>query len=635
MKSFKAINQQTIILVFSLLVIHIPVFSQKAPLKYGKVNKEDLEMKVYPADTSAAAAILCDYGFFDSNRFEFYRTLRIKIFKKEGLEWANKTFPGDSKANIRGITYNLENGQIVESKLKSESIFKERVTDDLYRLRIAMPNVKEGSVFDIEFVYPTLPSEWRFQDEIPVRWSELVIEPSSYVDFRKNFTGYELLSESSDMRWVAKNMPAFKKEPYMNDVSNYITKYEIELLRVSIPGNENSSGIYREYSTDWNHVVGRIMANRYFGETLRGCGFLNDTVKAIEAKCKTSLDKVKAAQEAIKKIAKWNKEEALYTTEDRLNYSFNKKIGNSSDINLMLVMLLKKLKFDVNVIVLSTRSNGILSISPSLDKLNYAIAYVTIDDKKYFVDATDEFLPVGMLPERCLNSNGRLIKIEAKTQDYISLGADKKTKQLIQMDLQLGSDLILTGKLSKTRYEYSALNFRESYQKFNSREEYLKDFENDHQGLSVSKCEIKNQDSIYNPLIEEYDIKIKNKVTSAGDLLYINPLMYEQMESNPFKIEDRKYPVDFMYPTEKLYLFKLTIPENMQISEAPKPLTIKMPDNSAMVQYQATIIGKMLQVTYKLSINKPIFDSGEYANLRMFFSEVVKKHAEPIIIKSL
>ena len=47
-------------------------------------------MKVYPSDSTAVAAILCDYGYFNSTRFEFERTLRIKIFKKEGTSCQNR-----------------------------------------------------------------------------------------------------------------------------------------------------------------------------------------------------------------------------------------------------------------------------------------------------------------------------------------------------------------------------------------------------------------------------------------------------------------------------------------------------------------------------------------------------------------
>ncbi len=80
-------------------------------------------MKVCSIDSTAPAVILCDYGYFNGNTFTFTRLLRIKILSKEGYDWANRTFTTFSKSNIRGITYNLEDGKVVEEKLKRSSIF--------------------------------------------------------------------------------------------------------------------------------------------------------------------------------------------------------------------------------------------------------------------------------------------------------------------------------------------------------------------------------------------------------------------------------------------------------------------------------------------------------------------------------
>ncbi|NJK85655.1 MAG: hypothetical protein HC906_06500 [Bacteroidales bacterium] len=177
-------NKTSILSILALIIL-FPLFSQKAPIKFGKVSMEDMQMTAYPDDTSAAAVILCDYGYFNSNTFETTRLIRIKILKKEGLGWADKVFPTASKSAIRGITYNLENGEIVEEKLKNSSIYEERVYEDYYRMRVAMPNVKVGSIFDIEFTFFLIPVEWRFQDVIPVRWSELYLESSQYIRFQK------------------------------------------------------------------------------------------------------------------------------------------------------------------------------------------------------------------------------------------------------------------------------------------------------------------------------------------------------------------------------------------------------------------------------------------------------------------
>ena len=164
------------IIFVAIPLLTVNVYAQKAPIKFGDVSLEELEMKTYPPDTSAPAVVLCDYGYFYSKTLKFSRILRIKILKKEGYTWANYLFPATLRSQVRGLTSNLENGKIVQEKLKSESIFSERVTNDKYRMRVAMPGVRTGSVIDLQITMEFIPSEWKFQDRIPVKYSEVNID---------------------------------------------------------------------------------------------------------------------------------------------------------------------------------------------------------------------------------------------------------------------------------------------------------------------------------------------------------------------------------------------------------------------------------------------------------------------------
>jgi hypothetical protein len=47
-------------LLSTILSLH--AFAQKEPIKFGSAPLEDLQMKVYPKDSSASAVVLCDYG---------------------------------------------------------------------------------------------------------------------------------------------------------------------------------------------------------------------------------------------------------------------------------------------------------------------------------------------------------------------------------------------------------------------------------------------------------------------------------------------------------------------------------------------------------------------------------------------
>jgi hypothetical protein len=622
-KTFKREISIIIILFISLNAI----WAQKAPMKYGKVDKADLEMKVYPLDSTASAVLLCNYGYFDSNQMQFVHQMRIKILKEEGKDQGNFTVPASEKTTVKGQTVNLENGVPVVTKLNKEGIFIEKISRYSYQARVAMPNVKVGSVLDIEFYYDGLPAYWSFQQSIPVRWSELILEESMYFSFRKNSTGYVPLSEATSDRWVAKDMPAFKSEPFINNYENYLTRFNIELSSIHIPGQ-----LYKDYATSWESVAKILRDADDFGGQLTTFNFhLNGLEKEIKSTSTTPEEKLDKAYNAIKKI-KWNKEETISVSKTGLSYAFNKKIGSVADINLNLVLLLRKLGITADPVVLSTRDNGTLPpYSVSLDKLNYVVVNAVIGDKTYLLDATEDNLPLDILPERTINGKGLLIKKE--TEEWIDLTPKKKDKTVTMLNLKLTPDGTMKGDWTRSTVDFGALNQRNHYKTYNSEDEYLKSIESQHVGLSVENYKITGLDSLQHPLTEDFKISLKNNVTKANNQLYIHPILFDKYTENPFKADQRVYPVDFTTSRESTQIFNLDIPAGYSIDQLPKNVKMSLPDNTASFQMISSVNEKQVQVMFKLNINKPVFYQPEYQNLKLFFDELVKKQSEMLIIK--
>lgn len=611
-------------LVF-LIVFISGTSGQKTPIKFGEVNPDDLKMTSYPGDTSAAAVILVDFGELNTTTFEFKRILRIKILKKEGTSLATNVYPSSTKSMIKGITYNLEDGKIVQEKLKNESIFSERVTEDRYLMRVAMPNVKVGSIFDIQFTFLGIPYEWNFQDVIPVRYSELILPDHPYVRFRKNFFGYERLSFSSPIRWVAKDMPSFKQEPYINSKENYLTKLEFDILDITFGSSTFNT-------STWEAISNSLMIIPNFGLALKGSTYLNSMVETLKGTKKSGEELLKLAYDEIKKNIKWDEHESLFASGSSLNVVYKSKVGNSADINLILAQVLKKLDFEVTPVVLSTRENGLLShVYPSLWKLNYVILKVKIGDKYILVDATEPYMPYYLLPLRCLNGHGRLVN--ETNCDTIDLIASRKNREIFYYDLNLCDDNSLKGKILVNRTDYGASDFRKNYFKFNSYDAYLEDFKKDKPGLIVDSSSIENIDSVYLPVNEAYDVTVNNQVNMIGDELYIIPLLYNQIRENPFKLDERKYPVDFGINFEKTVVASYKIPDNYIVASLPASATLKLPGNSAVILYESSQLNNTVKVVCKFSISKTMFLPSEYLNLKEFYNQLIRKESEPIILK--
>jgi len=612
----------TVILLAGILGI---IRAEKAPIKFGQISKADLLNNVFAPDTSAPAVVLCDYGYFTESRFQTVRILRIKILKKEGYDWANQTFNSDSKTSIKGITYNLVDNEIEETKLKNESVFKTRVTDDIYEIRVAMPNVKVGSIIDIQFMYDGIPSEWDFQQEIPVVHSELILEPSSYVSYSKNFFGYIGLTSRTNDRWVSDNVPAFKPEPYMTSSKNYRSRLEFDYESVSFPG------FYRSYTTSWDAVRDLLYNSAYFGTVLNTDGYIKSVAKDIKAKSTSQQDMIRMAYEYTKKI-KWDKTYRLYTDKTSLNSSYKEGKGNSSEVNLALVQLLRKLDLDAGPVVMSTRSNGRLStLRPSLNKLNYVIAGVFTEKDTLLLDATEENCPYYLLPMRALNGQARFM--DKNRTGWVDLTAKKKDKQMVVYTMSIGDDLSLKGKITNSKGDYAALNFRNDYEDFNSDEEYITDFKEGKKGLKVISHTITNLDSLYLPVNEDFEVTINNIVSDIDGELYITPLLYDQIKENPFKVSDRKYPIDYGYARDKTILVNYTLPEGYAVANLPAATNIRLPGDAGSFMCKSNFNNGKVSISYKISINRSLILQTEYADLREFYNQVIAKEAEPIVLK--
>jgi hypothetical protein len=177
--------------LFVILLIQITfsivVDAHKAPMKWGKVTNDELQMTSYSYDPQAPAVILCDYGSTEVGpRTEYTRHIRIKILKTNGLHYATVEIPYKSYdrfeviLGIHAQTFNLsENGKIVKSKLAAKN-FKEEVIDSRNKkIVFTLPDVKPGSVIEYKYTIRSLDlvrlENWYFQSTIPTIYSEFSI----------------------------------------------------------------------------------------------------------------------------------------------------------------------------------------------------------------------------------------------------------------------------------------------------------------------------------------------------------------------------------------------------------------------------------------------------------------------------
>jgi hypothetical protein len=608
--------------VFILLIV-CNGYGQKA-ISFGKVSLEELNMSRYENDTTAEAVILSDIGKLDGNSLKFNRHIRIKVLKKSGLGWGNWTFNTPSKSDFKLAVFNLQNNEIVKEKIESTSIYKEEIIKEFEVYKVFAPSVRVGSIIDISYWHMGPPIEWRFQERIPVVYSELTLEQTDRINFSKTFFGLEAVETVTPYKWRSQNMRAFKTEPYLNNYINYITKFAIQLESISFPG------FYLAYSTSWRKIIDNLFLIETFGGVLNGSGFLNDAAKQIKAK---NLPVDKAIEEAhayVQKNIKWNGNKSLFaTTSFKRNFTENHS-GNSAEVNLALIVLLNKIGINTLPVALSTRDNGLLvEFSPAFNKLNYVVAYVDHENTSLFLDATSEYNVPGILPEHCLNGRGLLIKKE--NEQWFTLAGKYKGSKSQYTDLTIQKDGEATATISRNYSGYSFLNWAEDLKTTNADAEIVKNkLQKEYPNVKIENLEInlENKGSLNGR--EVLKANVSEQLIDAGDEYLFNPFVLFEYSENPFKAETRRNPVDLAYPRDIKSTVTVRIPNEFVVKKIPSSVKFTTADGSANFTFLSNATSGKLEFMVQIKLNKYIFTEDEYLELRQFFSKVIEVMNTPV-----
>jgi len=638
--------------ILCLAITGTTTLAQKSPIKFGEIPLADLKMTVYDKDSSASAVILTDYGeaYITAGSsvvsLNFERHVRIKILKKDGFKWADCSIQlyrsgsdEESVHKLKAATYNLENGRLVETAMSKDAVFKEKFNRNFILQKFSLPNVKEGSV--VEYTY-TISSQfftnfpnWQFQYDAPVRWSEYwamfpdffifekymqgYIPPTSYEVKNKNTGGLSTYAH----HWISKDVPAFKAEPFMTGEEDYVSKINLALSHINFPNQP-----VVEVMGTWSKLNSQMLESESFGKAITGSGFLKKKAEELTAGVTDPLQKVTSIFNYVQQTFEWDGTKDKYA--DNLKQVVENKKGTAADLNILLASMLEKVDVPSTMVLLSTRDHGFIRQQyPMEEQLNYVICLIKIGDKTLFLDATEKYLPMGILPERCLNGHG--LVISKTNHGWIDIEAKAKARTIVSSDVSLSENGELKGKVNILREGYDAHRLRVDYHK-KGESDYVTEFLTD-KNWEITKTEFQNIKDIGSIAQQTHEFSINDYSTVAGNLIYLNPFFTAQIKENVFKQPTREYPVDFGTPIDKTYMSKILIPEGFAVDELPKPKVILLPNNSAKYTYNVTQMGNTLNVVSTMQINKALFVQAEYEHLREFYNQIVGKQAEQIVLK--
>ena len=625
--------------------------------KFRKVSKEELSEKVYAKDSTAPAAYLyvkrkSYYRYVNNEGLTLVTEIhkRIKFYSKEGFDYATETVnlyqsngAEEKISGIKAYTYSLEEGKVVETKLEKDGIFKTKKTKNRNEVKFTMPNVKEGSV--VEYTYkissPYIQSidEFVFQDAIPIKKMEASMRILEYFKFRQRQKGFLALvpkvessrDASLDLNvtttsYDLEHVPAMKNENFVSDIRNYRAGVKFEIISLEIPG-----GTYKSYSKTWDDVVKTIYKSDSFGGELDKNSYFKDDLDVALEGVTGEEQKARKILEFAKEKVKWNKYRG-YGADEGTKKAYKDGLGNSADINLMLVAMLKHANIIAHPVLVSTRDHGI-PMFPTLEGYNYVIAAAKIGGEYRLLDATNSYTTLNVLPTRTLNWFGRMVS-ENGTSEIMDLMPKKKSMDMVMMNVNLNEDGSFEAKVRQQYTDNNAYMFRNIYNK-GTEESFLEDMEKDQGDIEISEYALKNNGDLAKPIIQEYSVYKEDAIETISNKLYFSPMFHLCTTESPFKSEKREYPVDYGYPWEDKYMISIKVPEGYQVESAPESVVYTLPDNIGTFRYLVSANGGVINLRASLSSEAAIVPAEYYDYLKEFYRQIVEKEQEKIVLSKI
>jgi hypothetical protein len=169
--------------------------------------------------------------------------------------------------------------------------------------------------------------------------------------------------------------------------------------------------------------------------------------------------------------------------------------------------------------------------------------------------------------------------------------------------------------------------------KFNSLDEYKSNYESKTPGIVLDSLVLSNMDSLQLPVKAVYYITSSSLAEKMGDLIGFNPFLFERMTDFPLKNETRMYPVDFATPKEYKFINIFRIPDGYELAENPSSLNLVLPEKKARFTYNISTNENQIQLNATLELSSAVFTEREYPLLRQFYTEIMAKESEYILLK--
>lgn len=630
---------------FTLLFLLFVTVTVKAQINtsvpdFGVIDTADLRLKACDFEKDANAEVLFDKAeieFDDYGGITIKRHKRIKIFNDKGNDEANITIEYvDNMDDVKAETINLDGSKIIFSPVESKLIYKQKESNKHRELVFMFPGVRSGSVIEFQYkwhITSGFAPQWYFQSNLPERYSEADITIAKTFHAAAVYKVNQAFVKDTDQNLGSPNDPyavrhiralsnvrSFKDEPFTTPVTD-------NLERV----------IFKPTLNNWFTICAHLLSDDDFGRQL---GYAIPNENNILAKMALVKD-IKGRADSVFTLVRnrmlWNKDDEWFT-QDGVKKAWNKKTGNSTEINLALCRLMNKAGINAFPILVSTPDNGVVDpYFPSMTQFDKTIVCVALDSARAFLmDASGKHNLYNQAPYELLSTYGLLVSQQAGTFFYDKLfylvgdNVAKKTV-FINADIKAGGKMSGTANISLE--SYNRLSNLKLYKDLGEKK-YIDELTEGNNDLKISSLKIDNMDADTLPLIETATFDL-NLSASDENYIYFSPNLFTSLGTNPFLSENRYSDIDFKYKNTVLIIGAYTIPDGYKVEVLPKNNTIVSVDKSMSLRRISGSEEGVIQIRYILTRTRSLYQKEEYPTLREFYRRMYDMLNEQIVLKKI
>lgn len=317
----------------------------------------------------------------------------------------------------------------------------------------------------------------------------------------------------------------------------------------------------------------------------------------------------------------------------RASATLTTRLGDCKDLSSLFVTLAHMAGINAQMVLVDTRDNGEKQIAlPSVD-FNHCIARALLDNKSYYIELTDNYLPFTSLPN---NLNRAVIleipstNISGKT-DLQLLTAANKTKDVVKRvidikpnenDLSVSVKTVKYGNLSsEVRSQY--LNLDNDKQMIDMEKVVANGYKNN---VKLQQVSFKDLEKLDDSVLYTYSYKVKNEISQIGTLKTFRVVFPDVVASlDNFSADTREYPIEYWsYEDADNYqtTINITAPLGKKFVEVPTSQTYTFKDMKFTLTYLLKAPDK-LTITREFSDGRKNIPAADYDAFKTFFEKVV------------